>query len=90
MRNFNTEEDIQSIQLTDRILLQHTDIILRALERKRDKTLMINIRQNDNKTNPQTSRGQIDEAKAWMPTTSAVPIDISEKKKTGKKLRDKD
>ncbi len=28
-------------------------------------------------------------AKAWMPTTNAVPIQISEKKKTGKKLRDK-
>jgi hypothetical protein len=29
------------------------------------------------------------QAKAFMPITSAVPIEISEKKKTGKKLRDK-
>ncbi|CAF1607672.1 unnamed protein product, partial [Didymodactylos carnosus] len=85
-----TEEDIQSIQLTERILLQHTYIILRTLKRKRDKALMNNIRQNDNETNPQTSREQMDEAKAWMPTTSAVPIEISETKKTKKKLRNKD
>jgi hypothetical protein len=89
-----TESDIQSIEVTDKILLQHTYVILRGLERKRDKISTATVRQddqqrNDNNNNPQTSVGQIYQAKTWMPTTSPVRIEFSEKKKTGKTLLDK-
>ena len=89
-----TEQDIQSIQVSDQILLQHTYIILRGLEKKRDKPSSTTTeqsveQQNEDNRNPQTSVGQMHQAKVWMPTASAVPIEISEKKKTGKKLRDK-
>ena len=89
-------QDIQSIEVSDEILLQHTYVILRGLEKKRDKTSVTNTHQddqeqNENKTNPQTSIGQMNQAKAWRPATSVVPIEVSgKKKKTGKKLRDKD
>jgi len=42
-----TEIDSQSIEVTDKILLQHTYVILRGLERKRDKTSETTIRQGD-------------------------------------------
>jgi hypothetical protein len=89
-----TESDIQSIEIAEKILLQHTYVILRGLERKRDQTLLTTIQHDDhqrkdNNVNPQTSVGQMHQAKAWMPTTTTVSIEIPEKKKTGKKLRDK-
>ncbi|CAF0884533.1 unnamed protein product [Adineta steineri] len=89
-----TERDIQSIEVSDTVLLKHTYVILRGLERRPEQTIsdtmqQNNQNQNDDNSNPQTSVGQIHQAKAWMPTTSSVPIEITEKKKSGKKLRDK-
>jgi hypothetical protein len=42
-----TEADIQTFEVSDNILLQHTYIILKGLENERDKILLTDIKQKD-------------------------------------------
>ncbi|CAF4915976.1 unnamed protein product [Rotaria sp. Silwood1] len=91
-----TNMDIHTIDVSEEILLKHTYIILKGLERKQAKPSSIrdNIEHqtHDQNVQVQTSDEQIHQAKMWLTTTNEtkmVPKQISETKKVGKKLRDK-
>ena len=90
-----TAVDIQTITVVDDILLQHTFVILRGLEIRRDR-LLSGTSQEDidrNKTNTnelQTLQEQINQAQAWhVPDSrsSNAPRVIGTGKGSGKKLR---
>jgi hypothetical protein len=90
-----TVADIQTITVSDDVLLQHTFIILKGLETRRDRLLsgtsQADIDRNKTSANElQTSQGQINQAKAWHVTDNRsgnTPKVIGTGKGSGKKLR---
>ncbi|CAF5229950.1 unnamed protein product, partial [Rotaria magnacalcarata] len=87
--------DIQSITVSDDILLKHTFVILKGLEMRQDylrtRTTQTEMdRQKTGATELQTSQGQIHQATTWHVTDTKsgnVPKVIGAGKGAGKKLR---
>ncbi|CAF1092976.1 unnamed protein product [Adineta steineri] len=92
-----TEADIQTFEVHDEILLQHTYVILKGLENEQDKSLST----NDKCTNIeqptilknvlQTSDSQLLKAKTWhndsISNATTMTRVIKSEKNTGKKMR---
>ena len=90
-----TTQDIESINISDDILLQHTYIILKGLEIERDRLLssttqMGTDERKNGQNELQTSQGQIHQAMTWRVTDNKgqnEPKVIGTGKGIGKKLR---
>jgi hypothetical protein len=92
-----TETDIQTFEVNDEILLQHTYVILKGLENERDKLLLINNKQTDIEPESlhnnvfQTSDTQLLKARTWhndsTSNTNVMTRVIKSDKNTGKKMR---
>jgi hypothetical protein len=87
-----TEGDIQTFEVKDEIILQHTYVILKGLENERDKNLL-NIKQTDSeeelvqKNQLQNLDSQLSKVNTWSYNSikpSIKPIVIT---KNGKKIR---
>jgi len=92
-----TETDIQTFEVNDEILLQHTYVILKGLENERDKLLLNNNKQTDIEPQSlhnnvfQNSDTQLLKARTWhndsTSNTNVMTRVIKSDKNTGKKMR---
>jgi hypothetical protein len=88
-----TETDIQTFEVPDEILLQHTYIILKGLENQRDKLVSINIKQTDveeqlsQQNLLQNLDTQLLKVKTWHNDSISNPNVMKRVIKPGKKIR---